>query len=97
MEEKMVSTSQNVSCPLASISSFFKNCFLLITIMVSTSRRLALTKKILFPLGKKPVCTNRMKNIEKYATIIRESCFYFKKSLKKLQKSVSTSRNIARL
>ena len=41
--------SQKISCPLAIMSSFSQNCFLLIPIMVSTSSEIALAKKIQFP------------------------------------------------
>ena len=41
----MVSTSQKISCSVARISSSFENCFLQISIMVSTSSKIALTKK----------------------------------------------------
>ena len=83
-EEKLVSTSQKISCPLARINSFFENCFFLIPIMFSTSSKIALTKKILFPLGVKSVSTSWMKDIEKYVTTTRKSCFYFKRFLKKM-------------
>ena len=52
--------------------------------MVSTSSKIALTKKILFPLGAKSVSTSWMKDIEKYVTTIWKSCFYFKKFVKKM-------------
>ena len=53
--------------------------------MVSTSSKIPLTKKILFPLGAKSVSTSWMKDIEKYVTTIWKSCFYFKKFLKKME------------
>ena len=65
--EKMVSATQKISCPLAIISCFFENCFLPIPIMASTSRKIALIKKALFPLDRKSVSTSRMKNLLKYA------------------------------
>ena len=43
--KRMVSTSREISFPLAKIRSFFENCFLLIPIMVSTRRKIALTKR----------------------------------------------------
>ena len=48
MEKKMVSNSPEISCPIARISFSFENCFLLIPIMVSTSRKIALIKKAVF-------------------------------------------------
>ena len=51
MEKKKIPTSQKNSCPLARMSSFSQNCFLLIPIMVSTQRKFT-NQKILFPLGK---------------------------------------------
>ena len=90
----MVSTSRNISCPLAIMSSFSQNCLLLIPIMVSSSSEISL---FLFPLGRKFICTSRVKNIEKYVSTIRKSCFQFKKSLKKLKKLVSLSRTMVRL
>ena len=38
-------TTQKISCPLTRITSFFQNYFLLISIMVSTSSKIVLTKK----------------------------------------------------
>ena len=80
---KIISTGRKSSFPPARISCFFQNCFLLIPIMVSTSSKIVLTKKILFPLGAKSVSTSWMEDIEKYVTTIWKSCFYFKKFLKK--------------
>ena len=57
MEKKMVSTSQKISYTLARISSFL-NSLLLIPTMVSTSSKIAPTKKILFPQSRKPVSTS---------------------------------------
>ena len=51
-------------------------------------------QKILFPLGRKSVCTSRVKDIDKCVSTIRKSCCHFKKYLKKLKKLVSTSRNM---
>ena len=45
---------------------------------------IALTKKILFSLGRKSVSTSQIKDIEKSIATICKSCCYFKKSLKKL-------------
>ena len=73
-KEKMVSTSQKISCPVARISSFL-DCLLLIPIMVSTSSKIALTKKILFPLSRKSFCTSRFKDIKKYVSTIQKNCF----------------------
>ena len=53
MKKKIVPASQKISCLLARISSFFENCLFLIPITFSTSSKIALTKKILFPLGRK--------------------------------------------
>ena len=64
MEKKMVFTSQKISCPQATISSFL-DCLLLFPIMVATSSKIALTKKMLFPLSRISVSTSRMKDIEK--------------------------------
>ena len=64
MEKKMVFTSQKISCPLATISSFL-DCLLLFPIMVATSSQIALTKKMLFLLSRISVSTSRMKDIEK--------------------------------
>ena len=72
----MVSTSQKIICPLARISSSLENYLLLIPITVSTSSKIALTKKILFSLSRKSVCTSRMKDIEKYVSTLRKSCFF---------------------
>ena len=81
----MFFTTQKISCPLIRITSFFKNYFLLISIMVSTSSKIVLTKKkILFLLGAKSVSTSWMKDIEKYVATIWKSCLYFKRFLKKL-------------
>ena len=62
--------------------------------MLSTSSKIALTQKMVFPLGRKSVCTSRTRQIEKYLFTIRKSCFNLKKSMKKLKKLVSTSRNM---
>ena len=67
----MIFKSQKISSPLARISSFL-GCLLIIPIMVSTSRKIALTKEILFPLSRKYVYTNRMKDIEKYVSTIQK-------------------------
>ena len=75
IEKKMVFTSQKISCPLARINPFL-DCLLLISIMVSTSSKIALTKKILFPLNRKSVCTRRMKDIQKYVSTTRKKCFF---------------------
>ena len=96
MQKKMACPSRKTSCPLARMSSFFENCFLVILIMVSTSSKMALTKEILFPQGRKSVCTIRIKDYEKYVSTIRKSCFRFKKFLKKSPKLVSTSKNMVR-
>ena len=74
----MISSCQKISSILAII-------FLLILIMVSTSSGIVLTK-ILFPPGRKSVCIGRMKDIDKYVSAIRKSCFHFKKYLKKNEK-----------
>ena len=71
MEKKMIFTSQIFSSSLARISSFL-GCLLIIPIKVSTSRKIAMTKEILFPLSRKYVYTNRMKDIEKYVSTIRK-------------------------
>ena len=73
----MFSTYQKVSCPPAIMCSFSQICFLLIPTMVTTNG-------ILFPLGRKSICTSQVK--DKYVSTIRESCFHFKKSLKKIEK-----------
>ena len=59
MEKKMVSNRRKISYPLARIRFFLENCFSLIPIMVSTSRKIALIKK-LFSLHKKSVSTSRV-------------------------------------
>ena len=82
IEKKMVFTSQKISCPLARISPFL-DCLLLISIMVSTSSKIALTKKILFPLNRKSVCTSRMKDIQKYVSTTRKKCFFTENLWKK--------------
>ena len=84
MKKKIVPTSQKISCLLARISSFFENCLFLIPITFSTSSKIALTKKILFPLGRKSFSNSWIKDFEKSVTTIWKSCFYFKKSLKKM-------------
>ena len=97
MKKKIVPASQKISCLLARISSFFENCLFLIPITFSTSSKIALTKKILFPLGRKSFSNSWIKDFEKSVTTIWKSCFYFKKSLKKwcsmvpLQKLTFTS------
>ena len=60
--------------------------------MVSTSSKIALTKKILFPLGAKSFSTTWMKDIEKYITTIWKSSFYFKKFLKKMVSNDASSK-----
>ena len=87
--KKMFCTIQKISFPPARMSSFSKNYFRLIPVMVSTSSEIAL-----FPLGRKSICNSWVKDIEKYVSAIRKSCFHFKKYLMKL---VSTSRNVVRL
>ena len=74
---KIISTGRKSSFPPARISCFFQNCFLLIPIMISTSSKIVLTKRILFPLGAKSVSTSWMKDIEKYVTTIWKRYFYF--------------------
>ena len=44
----MVFTSWRISCPLARMSCYSQNCFLIIPIMASTSSEIALTKKYCF-------------------------------------------------
>ena len=82
--EKLVSTSQKISCPLARINSLFENCLFLIPIMFSTSSIIALTKKTMFSLGRKSVSTSQIKDVEKSIATIHKSYCYFKKSLKKI-------------
>ena len=53
-EEKMISTSQHIRFPLARMSSFFQNRFLLIPMMVSTSSEIALIKKYCFHWAENP-------------------------------------------
>ena len=65
--------------------SSFLDCLLLIPIMVPTGGKIALTKKILFPLTRKFICTSRMKDIEKYASTYRKSAS-FQKIFKKIGK-----------
>ena len=90
-------TSQKISCPVAIICFFFENCFPLIPIMASTSRKIALKNKhccdegfvkdllkSAFPLYRKVAST--LKNLK-----ISEN---IKKKKKKL---VLISRNIFRL
>ena len=50
--KKWFCTSQNISCPLVILSSFIENCFPQIPIIVSTRRKIALTKKTLFLLDR---------------------------------------------
>ena len=97
MEKKMASSSQKIRYPLARISSFIENCFLLIPKMVSTSSKIAFFIKILFPQGRKSFCTSRMNDIEKYVSTISKNFFHCKKFLKNRKKLVSTSRNMVRL
>ena len=54
IEKKVISTSLKVRCPLAIMSSFSQNCFLLIPIMVSSSSEIALTKKYCFHHAENP-------------------------------------------
>ena len=88
----MISTGRKISFPPARISSFFQNYFYLILIMVSTSSKIALTKKILFPRGTRSCFNSWMKDIEKYVATIWKSCFYFKTFLKKLLSNGSSLR-----
>ena len=92
MKKKIVPASQKISCLLARISSFFENCLFLIPITFSTSSKIALTKKILFPLGRKSFSNSWIKDFEKSVTTIWKSCFYFKKSLKKMVFNGSSSK-----
>ena len=71
----------------------FENCFLLITIKVSTSSKKFLTKKILFPLARKSVCTSWMRDIEKYVSILRKSCFHFKNLWKNFKNQLFTKKS----
>ena len=74
MEKKMVSTSQKINCSFARMSCFIENYFLIIKVMLSNRNKIALTKKILFPLGRKfVVCTSRIKDIEKYVPMLKIS------------------------
>ena len=59
MKKKMVCNRQKISYPLARIRFFFKSCFSLIPIMVSTSRKIVLIKKT-FSLQRKSVSTSRV-------------------------------------
>ena len=49
-------------------------------------QRKSTDQKILFPLGRKSVCTSRVKDINKYVSSSQKIYFYFKKSLKILKK-----------
>ena len=91
-KNKKVPTSQKISCLLARISSFLENCFFLIPVTFSTSSKIALTKKTLFPLGRNSFSNSWIKDFEKSVTTIRKSCFYFKKSLKKMVFNGSSSK-----
>ena len=90
--KKMISTGRKISFPPARISSFFQNYFYLILIIVSTSSKIALTKKILFPRGTRSCFNSWMKDIEKYVATIWKSCFYFKTFLKRLLSNGSSLR-----
>ena len=68
----MVFTSQKISCLLARISSVL-DFLLLIPIMVATSSKIVLNKKLLFPLRRKFVCTSRIKGTEKYVSTYGKS------------------------
>ena len=61
--------------------------YLLITLMVSNSSKIAPTKKNTIPVGRKFVYTSRIKDIEKYAFTIRKDGFHFKKYLKKIERN----------
>ena len=87
----MVFTSQKISCPLARISPFL-DCLLLISTMVSTSSKIALTKKILFPLSRKSVCTSRMKDIQNYVSTTRKKCFFIENLWKNRKKRCPLAR-----
>ena len=52
---------------------FIENYFLIIKVMVSNSNKIALTKKILFTLGRKFVCAYWIKDIEKYFSMLKIS------------------------
>ena len=91
-KKKIVPTSQKISCLLARISCFSENCFFLIPITFSTSSKIALTKKTLFPLGRNSFSNSWIKDFEKSVTTIWKSCFYFKKSLKKMVFNGSSSK-----
>ena len=51
--KKMFSNNQKINCPLARMRSFSQNRFLLIPITVSTSSKIALTKKNTFSTRRK--------------------------------------------
>ena len=91
-KKKIVPTSQKISCLLARISCFSENCLFLIPITFSTSSKIALTKKTLFPLGRNSFSNSWIKDFEKSVTTIWKSCFYFKKSLKKMVFNGSSSK-----
>ena len=60
----MVFTTQRIRFILARKSFFFEKSFLLISVMVSTSSKIAQTKKILFPPGRESVCTSWMEELK---------------------------------
>ena len=61
------------------------------------SSKIALTKKNTVSIGRKSVCTSRIKNIEEYLFTMREYGFHFKKYLKISKKMMSTGRNAVHL
>ena len=82
IENKMLSASQKISCPLAIISSFFKNCFPLIPIMANgfheqknssdKKNTVSNTVRVRVGLG--------WRFVEKSASTTRKSYVHFKKS-----------------
>ena len=81
----MVSTSQKISCPLAIINCL-KPASHSIPIMASTSRRVALIKK-LFPLDRKSFSTSGMKGLVKNAFPIYDKVASTLKNLKISEKT----------
>ena len=64
--------------------------------MISNSSKIA-DQKNTASVGKKSVCTSRIKDVEKHASTIRQHGLHFKKYLEKSKKLVSASRMMVRL
>ena len=95
MKKKMVSTSLKISCPLARISSFLKNCFPAITINDFRSQKNISDQKTMSPLDKNSVFNSRVKDLVKIRFHYMEKLLSLQKYIYiYLKKMLSTSRNM---